>query len=103
MRSGTNVLVVQAFNTTLGSSDFGFDALLDVTIFETTPPVIVGVRPPPGTVSELTEIAVTFSEPVIGLTADDFLIDGVPISTLSVSGNTYIFRFAHRPTARLYN
>ena len=102
LRSGTNVLVVQAFNTTLGSSDFGFDALLDVTIFETTPPVIVGVRPPPGTVSELTEIAVTFSEPVIGLTADDFLIDGVPISTLSVSGNTYIFRFAQPPYGPVY-
>ena len=91
--SGTNVLVVQAFNSSTNSSDFGFDGLLEVTIAETTPPVIATIVPPPGTVTSLNSVTVTFSEPVIGLTADDFLINGAPPATMEVSGNTYLFRF----------
>lgn len=48
--AGTNILVVQAFNTSLGSSDFAFDGLLDVTITE-TPAValtLVNISPAPG-------------------------------------------------------
>ena len=92
--SGTNVLVVQAFNTATNSSDFGFDCLLDATITETTPPVISNINPPSGQVVSLSSISVTFSEPVTGLTSDDFLINGVPAATATVIGNTYTFQFA---------
>ncbi|HEX5220958.1 MAG TPA: lamin tail domain-containing protein [Verrucomicrobiae bacterium] len=95
LTTGTNVLVVQVFNTSLGSTDFGFDALLDVTIVESPAiaPTITSITPPPGTLTELTNISVRFSEPVAGLTADDFLINGVPAATLTVVGNTYTFGF----------
>ena len=43
----TNMLAVQVFNTGLNSSDLGFDALLDVTISEITPPVILNITPTP--------------------------------------------------------
>jgi len=94
--TGTNVLVVQAFNTSAGSSDFGFDALLDATIVESPAlaPTIVNIVPPPGTVADLTAISVTFSEPITGLTADDFLVNGVPVTSLVVGGTTYTFGFA---------
>lgn len=95
LSTGTNVLVVQAFNTSSGSSDFGFDTLLDVTITESPAiaPAITGFMPPAGTVNSLTSISVTFSEPVTGLTADDFLVNGAPVTSMSVAGNTYTFGF----------
>lgn len=93
LTTGTNVLTVQAFNTSAGSSDFGFDALLDVTLTESTPPVIANISPAPGLVTELTSISVTFSEPVTGLDANDFLINGVPPSAMTSGGNTFTFTF----------
>jgi hypothetical protein len=104
LTTGTNVLVVQAFNTTLGSSDFGFDALLDVTITEApaVAPTIVSITPPPGTLTNLTSISVRFSEPVIGLTADDFLINSAPVTALTVSGNIYTFNFDQPPYGTLF-
>jgi hypothetical protein len=93
--SGTNVLAIQGFNVTLNSTDFGFDGLLDATITEAPAiaPTIIGFTPPAGTVSILDSISVTFSEPVTGLTADDILINGVPVSSMSVAGDTYTFGF----------
>jgi hypothetical protein len=95
LATGSNVLVVQAINTSLGSSDFGFDALLDVIITESPAiaPTITGFTPPAGTLNALTSIAVTFSEPVAGLTADDLLVNGVPASSMSSAGNTFTFGF----------
>ena len=91
--TGTNVLTLQVFNTGPGSSDFGFDTLLEVTITESTPPVIANITPAPGTVTELTSISVTFSEPVTGLNANDFLINGVQPSSMTSGATTYTFNF----------
>lgn len=93
--SGTNVLTIQGFNASLSSTDFGFDGLLDITITESpaVPPTIVNVSPNPGTVTQLSSISVTFSEPVIGISANDFLVNGTPVAALTVSGNTYTFGF----------
>ncbi len=93
LTTGTNVLVIQAFNTSLGSSDFGFDGLLDATIIETTPPVIANLIPAAGTVSTLSSVTVTFSEPVLGVQADDFLVNGIPADSITGSGNSYTFNF----------
>ncbi len=95
--NGANVIAIQAFNTTQGSSDFGFDSLLEVTISEVPAiaPTIVSINPPPGSLSNLGSISVTFSEPVTGLDANDLLINGVPgVTNLTFSGNTATFRFA---------
>jgi hypothetical protein len=92
---GTNVLTIQGFNNTLSNPDFGFDTLLDVTITEIPPvaPTISNITPPAGLVSSLTTITVTFSEPVTGVQADDFFINGIPAASMNVSGNTYTFNF----------
>ncbi len=95
LTTGTNVLAVQVFNTSLGSSDLGFDGLLDITITEAPAiaPTIVNFTPAAGTITNLTSVSVTFSEPIIGLTADDFLINGAPADSMAVAGNTYTFGF----------
>lgn len=94
---GTNTLAVHAFNQSLTqSTDFGFNGqlftfLLDVT---TVPPRITGVNPPPGELYYLTNITVAFSEPVTGVDASDFQINGVSASTVETTTNTvYTFRF----------
>jgi hypothetical protein len=93
--SGTNVLTVQGFNVAIDSSDFGFDALLDVSITESPPiaPTVTSFNPPAGTVSNLTSVTVTFSEPVTGVQADDFLINGIPADSVSGEGKTFAFGF----------
>jgi hypothetical protein len=61
---------------------------------DTDPPTIISISPLPGTVSSLTQVTVTFSEPVLGVTADDFLINTQPANTVSTNGETYTFTFA---------
>ncbi len=90
---GTNVLAVQVFNTTLNSSDLGFDASLTSIITETNPPVIVAIEPPPGEVTNLTQITVTFSERVTGVTPDLLLINRFSATGLTGSNATYTFSF----------
>ncbi|HXG46013.1 MAG TPA: lamin tail domain-containing protein, partial [Methylomirabilota bacterium] len=93
LREGANLLAVQAFNTSSGSSDFGFDCALTSLEGDSTPPTILSVSPPPGEVNALTQIMVTFSEPVTGVNADDFYINSQPASGVTGSGTTYTFTF----------
>jgi hypothetical protein len=92
---GTNVLAIHAFNTTLGSSDFDFDASLESTLVETNPPTVLAANPTGGsTLNGLSTITVTFSEPVSGVDASDLLINGVAAATVTpVSGSVYSFAF----------
>src|SRR5206468_5846878 len=75
--SCTNVLVVQSFNASLGSSsDFVIDLLLSSNQ-DATPPTIAALIPAAGaTVRSLTTIEVDFSEGVAGVDASDLLING---------------------------
>lgn len=93
LQSGANTLAVQVFNTSAGSSDLGFDLELRTIVAETVPPTIVNVSPPPGNVTTLNEVTVTFSEPVLNVNADDLLINTQPASAVSGSGATYTFAF----------
>ncbi|MBN2506918.1 MAG: lamin tail domain-containing protein [Verrucomicrobia bacterium] len=92
---GTNMMAVQVFQSSLGSSDLGFDASLDSILVETNPPVIVSVTPEPySTVNRLTELTVTFSEPVTGVDAYDLLLNGARASGMTpLSSTTYQFWF----------
>lgn len=91
---GTNVLAVQVFQSALNSSDFGFDASLETIVSETNPPTVLSVSPAPGTVSNLNQITVTFSEPVSGVAAAHLLVNGIGATTLTpVNGSTYTFGF----------
>jgi len=98
LRNGTNVLAVQAFNVSLsGSSDFRFDAQLEIDILDTNPPVITNVFPTPDcTVGTLTQVTVWFSKGVTGVDASDLLVGDQPATGLiGVPGtNCYVFMFA---------
>ena len=91
---GINVLAVQVFNTSATSSDIGFDCSLQSIRNESIPPIIEHVTPPPGTVSDLTSVTVTFSEPVTGIQADDLVVNGIRSTAVNGDGATYEFRFA---------
>jgi hypothetical protein len=59
----------------------------------TAAPTVVSKTPPPGIVTNLTSITVNFSKPVIGVDAADFLVRGVPATSVSGSGSNYTFSF----------
>jgi len=92
--SGSNIVAVQVFNVNAPSTDIVFDCSLDAILTDTNPPVIVGVSPAPGTVSSLTQITVTFSEPVNGVNAEDLTINTISATGLTGSGSNYTFTFA---------
>ncbi|MBL9134563.1 MAG: lamin tail domain-containing protein [Verrucomicrobiales bacterium] len=94
--SGTNVLAVQVFQSSLTSSDLGFDASLDAVVRETVPPRILSVTPSPdSTVERLAQLTVTFSEPVTGVVAAHLLVNGIGAAdVVSLDASTYMFRFS---------
>ncbi|MBN9690134.1 MAG: lamin tail domain-containing protein [Verrucomicrobia bacterium] len=95
--AGENVLAIAVLNVSLASSDLVFDAELVGRDLTPSPPVVASVAPPPGLVTNLTQIKVTFSEPVVGVTAEHFLINGVPAASVTGQGAVYTFTFP-RPT-----
>src|SRR2546426_1729489 len=91
---GTNVIAVQVFQSSLGSSDIDFESSLESILTETIPPTISNISPAPGTVFSLGQITVTFSEPVSGVNAADLLINGVGTTQATpVNSSTYTFSF----------
>ena len=95
--NGTNVLAVQGFNRPITSSDFLLTLELTAALADTNPPTIVSVSPPPGTVSSLSQITVTFSEPVTGVGFSDLLINTIPATGVNGSGTTYTFTLDQPP------
>src|SRR5262249_20352470 len=95
LTSGKNILAIHAFNSALSSPDFVLSASAEI-VRDTTPPTVVEQVPPPGsTVDELIQTEVVFSEPVTGVDASDFLINGVAATSVRrVSPNNFAFDFA---------
>src|SRR5262249_44147453 len=95
---GRNVLAIQALNQSLtNSSDFSCNAHLYYFPVDaaTVPPRLLEPSPSPGDLFYLTNITITFSEPVNGVEAGDLLVNSVPASSVSSTTNTtYSFRFA---------
>jgi hypothetical protein len=60
-------------------------------------PTVIGVQPAPGTVTALTEITVTFSEPVANVAPGDLLANGLPAAEVSGGGAVYTFTLAGQP------
>jgi acid phosphatase type 7 len=98
LRSGTNVIAVQALNESLtASSDFGFNAQLYTyqTDTEAVAPHVAQKEPAAGYLFELTNLTVAFSEPVTNVDAADLLINGAPTAAVtSVSNTVFTFSFA---------
>jgi hypothetical protein len=92
-----------AFATGHGITDFGFPDNLPFNEFDEasvwgyelidrTPPFVLARTPARGaTVTNLFEIAVTFSEPVTGVDEADLLVNGVAAFGFSGSGTNYVF------------
>jgi hypothetical protein len=90
---GENVLAVQVFNVSDGSSDLVFDAYLDAVLRPSGPPTIVARVPEAGALPALTAVTVTFSEPVAGVDAGDLRVNDLPAVVVKGQGTTYTFGF----------
>lgn len=94
VQSGSNILAVQVFNVSPGSSDIVFDLQLEALLSDRDSPVIASVEPSPGPVTRLTQMVVTFNEPVAGVDARDLRVNDIPATSLSGTGAEYTFEFA---------
>lgn len=96
LRPGTNLLAVQVFQSSLGSSDLGFEASLESVLKDVVPPTVIRLDPAPGsTVETFTTLTVTFSEPVTGVVAAHLQVNGIGARSVSaVDASTYRFEFA---------
>src|SRR5207237_1273776 len=97
LESGRNVLAVHAFNTSIGGGDFGFNAQLFAHMNDAggSAPRVARADPAAGIVYSLTNLVITFSEPVNGVDAGNLLLNGAPASGISSSAdNVYTFTFA---------
>jgi hypothetical protein len=69
-------------------------AVVNLTVStDTAPPVISNKTPAPGSVTNLTEITVTFSKTVVGVDAGDLLVNGAPATSIIGGGAVYTFAF----------
>src|SRR6266436_6841503 len=77
-------------------NDLGANTTWNYTLIDNVPPTVTTIGPLPGSsLGHLTQVAVTFSEPVLGVDAADLLVNGVPATQVTGSGaGPYIFRFA---------
>lgn len=95
LRTGKNVLAVQAANISLsGSSDFLFAASFRI-VLDDRPPRVEAVFPTPGiVVRELASVEVAFNRAVQGVDASDLLLNGAAATGLQVhSPADYTFTF----------
>ena len=93
--SGTNILAIQAFNDSTGSSDLLLDVELTADQISNLvlPPRVLAVSSPTGLVYALTNLAVTFTKPVVNVQAGDLLINGAAAAAVEGSGSNYVFAF----------
>ncbi|MFP6877189.1 MAG: lamin tail domain-containing protein [Roseibacillus sp.] len=94
---GQNTIAIQVFNISLTSSDVMMNPELVSTAPDSEPPVVSNFVPPPGNLLNLSQITVTFSEPVTGVDASDMTVNDVEAQSVSGSGDQYTFTFAAVP------
>jgi hypothetical protein len=77
-------------------NDLGANTTWSYTLIDNVPPTVTTIGPLPGSsLSHLTQVTVTFSEPVLGVDAADLLVNGVPATQVTGSGTgPYTFGFA---------
>lgn len=93
---GTNTLAVQVFNNQIASSDLRFETTMQLIKEIPGAPIITNVVPAPGSVlGSLTQVTVSFNEPVSGIEASDLELNEVPAQSLSGAPGTnrYTFTF----------
>ncbi|MDA7665333.1 lamin tail domain-containing protein [Verrucomicrobia bacterium] len=101
LRDGDNVIAVQGFNVNLSSSDFVLHPELNFIGLDTQAPSVIAVEPAPGLVGVFRQVRVTFSEPVVGVEASDLTLNGKAASSLTGSGDAYLFTFTNTEPGEL--
>jgi hypothetical protein len=98
--SGTNVLAIQAFNSSIGgSSDFIINAALYYTPDLGNPIMTLRYPSPGSVVRDLTAIEIAFDEPVAGVDAGDLRINNQPATNVvALTPSQFVFRFPPPPT-----
>jgi hypothetical protein len=71
--------------------------LAGATVWAALGPIVQSVQPPPGTVSALTQITVTFSEPVTNVVATDLVINDGAAGEVAGAGAVYTFTLGFQP------
>ena len=77
-------------------------AVVNVTVGIAIPPTVFSKSPAPGSVSALTAINVSFTDPVFGVSASDLLINGLAATSVSGSGSNYTFTFTQPAEGVVY-
>src|SRR5262245_32209361 len=72
-------------------STIALTLMMAARAFAGAPPTLQNVQPLPGTVTALTQVIVTFSEPVTNVVATDLLANDDPASAVAGSGAVYTF------------
>jgi CotH kinase protein/Lamin Tail Domain len=93
LQAGDNVVAVQVFNGASSSSDLYLDGSLSVIEPDPIPPTIASVSPAPGTLTELSQLTVTFSETVANVNGPDLVLNGVAATSVVGTGDSYTFFF----------
>jgi len=84
--------------TVLPFNELSPDAQWEYQLIDRTPPIITVRTPARGSiVSNLTQISVTFSEPVTGVDGPDLLVNGTPALDVTGSGSNYTFSVLPQP------
>jgi len=91
------------YPTNLPFNELGQDAQWEYQLIDKTPPTIKARTPAAGsTVSNLSQISVTFTEYVTNVDAADLLVNGVPALSMTGGGSNYIFTVT-QPSAGTVN
>jgi hypothetical protein len=102
LREGNNVVAVANYQQAATSSDLQFDLELE-GIIDTTPPVVIAIDPPTGSIrQELSSINVIFDDSVVGVNASDLLIDNEQATgVITNNPRDYTFTFPQPPTGQV--
>jgi hypothetical protein len=73
--------------------DTATSAVVRVSVVLATPPTVDAFTPSAGVVSNLTQVTVGFSEPVVGVKAADLLVNSIPATGVAGANATYTFSF----------
>ena len=104
LRTGRNVVAVQAFNRSATNADFKIDVeLYDPFGPDLSSPIVTRIQPAPGrTVRTLTQVELEFSEAVDGVDAADLLVGDVPaVSVEGTDVGPYVFQLGAAPDGEL--
>lgn len=103
LQPGENVLAIQAFNSSIGSSsDFVMAVTLSSAIDDQGPLVDTLIPSANALVQRLTQVEIIFNEGVTGVDASDLLVNNIPATRVTASSAAqYVFEFPQPPNGQV--